>query len=141
VAGTTPKKPKLLAGGNPQIPKGYGDPSVQAYIEAMPEWKSAAGRRLDEIVERALPDVRKAVKYNSPLYGAEGRDDWFLSFHCYERYVKVAFLNGASLDPPPPVESKQKEVRYLHLHKDDELDRDQLTAWVKQASQLPGESL
>ena len=92
------KEPKLLAGGNPQIPKGYGDGPVQDYIEAMPEWKRDVGRRLDELVVRALPSVRKAVKYNSPLYGAEGREDWFLSYHCFDRYVKVAFFNGASLD-------------------------------------------
>ena len=137
----TSAEPVLLAGGNPQIAKAYGDAPVQAYIAAMPEWKSEVGRRLDAVIERTVPDLRKAVKYNSPLYGAEGREDWFLSFHCFTKYVKVAFFRGASLRPVPPGESKQKEVRYLDIHEDDELDEAQLADWVKQASELPGERM
>lgn len=134
------KKPKLLAGGNPQIPKGNGDAPVQAYIAAMPGWKQDVGRHLDELVERAVPDVRKAVKYNSPLYGVE-EGTWFLSYHCYARYVKVAFFRGGSLDPPPPESSKTEHARYLHVHEDEELDEAQLSDWVKQAARLPGEKL
>jgi hypothetical protein len=133
-------QPKLLSGGNPQIPKGYGDGPVQDYIAAMPGWKSDVGRRLDEVVERTIPEVNKAVKYNSPLYGVEGRD-WFLSFHCFTKYVKVAFFNGASLRPLPPGESKQERTRYLDIYEDDEIDEAQLSDWVKQASDLPGERL
>jgi hypothetical protein len=134
------KAPKLLSGGNPQIPKGYGDAPVQAYIEAMPGWKSEVGRRIDDIIERAVPGVHKAVKYNSPLYGVDD-EAWFLSYHCFDRYVKVAFHNGTSLDPPPPGESKQERVRYLDVHEDDEIDERQFSDWVKQASRLPGERL
>ena len=135
----------LLAGGNPQIAKGEGDAPVQAYIAAMPGWKHAVGRRLDALVERAVPGVHKAVKWNSPFYGIEG-EGWFLSFHCYTRYIKVAFFRGASLHPMPPVESKQEDVRYLHIHADDIVDdrvcdEDQFMAWVKQASRLPGERM
>ena len=134
-------KPILLSGGNPQIPKGYGDTPVQAYIAAMPGWKSALGRRLDAIIERTVPKVRKAVKWNSPFYGAadEGRG-WFLSLHVYTRYVQVTFLNGVSLHPLPPKASKHKKVRYLDIHEDD-FDEKQFTAWVKQASKLPGERM
>ena len=134
-------KPVLLAGGNPQIAKGYGDAPVQAYIEALPGWKREVGRRLDALIVRAIPDVRKAVKYNSPLYGVEGGEGWFLSFHCYTNYVKVAFFRGASLRPVPPGESKQKDVRYLDIREDDELDEAQLAEWVTQAGKLPGEDL
>jgi hypothetical protein len=134
-------KPALLAGGNPQIAKADGDAPVQAYIAAMPGWKRDVGRRLDAVIARALPGVRKAVKYNSPLYGAEGGEGWFLSFHCYTNYVKVAFFRGASLRPVPPGESKQEEVRYLDLHEDDRLDEPQFADWVKQAGKLPGERL
>ena len=138
-------KVALLAGGNPQIAKGEGDAPVQAYIAAMPGWKHAVGRRLDALVERAVPGVHKAVKWNSPFYGIEG-EGWFLSFHCYTRYIKVAFFRGASLHPMPPVESKQEDVRYLHIHADDIVDdrmcdEDQFMAWVKQASRLPGERM
>ena len=133
--------PKLLAGGNPQIPKGDGDEPVRAYIDAMPGWKSDVGRRIDELVVGAVPGVRKAVKYNSPLYGAEDDEGWFLSYHCFDRYVKVAFHRGASLRPPPPGESKKKDVRYLDVHSDDEIDEAQFADWVKQASRLPGEKL
>ena len=135
------EKPVLLAGGNPQIAKGEGDAPVQAYIAAMPGWKSHVGRRLDELIVRTVPGVRKAVKWNSPFYGAEGQEGWFLNLHCYTRYVKVAFFRGTSLSPVPPGESKHKEVRYLDIHEGDELDEVQLTDWVRQASQMPGEVL
>ena len=133
-------KPKLLSGGNPQIAKAYGDAPVQAYIAAMPGWKGDVGRRLDEIIVRTVPNVYKAVKWNSPFYGIEGQG-WFLGIHCFTKYVKVAFFRGTSLRPVPPGESKQKEVRYLDIHEDDQLDEAQLAAWVKQASQLPGERM
>jgi hypothetical protein len=129
--------PTLLAGGNPQISKADGDAPVQAYIAAMPGWKLEVGRRLDALIVRAVPGVRKAVKWNSPFYGIEGRG-WFLSFHCFTKYVKVTFFRGMSLRPPPPGESKQKEVRYLDVHENEQLDEAQLARWVKQASQLPG---
>ena len=132
-------KPKLLAGGNPQIAKGYGDAPVQAYIAAMPGWKRDVGRRLDALIARTVPNVCKAVKWNSPFYGIEG-NGWFLSFHCYTSYIKVAFFRGASLRPRPPGESKQKEVRYLDV-RDEELDEAQFVDWVKQASRLPGERM
>jgi hypothetical protein len=132
--------PKLLSGGNPQIAKGYGDAPVQAYIAAMPGWKSDVGRRLDEIIERTVPNVHKAVKWNSPLYGIEG-DGWFLGIHVFTKYVKVAFFRGAYLRPVPPGESKQKEVRYLDIHEEDGLDEAQFASWVKQASALPGERM
>ena len=133
-------KPTLLSGGNPQIAKGYGDAPVQAYIAAMPGWKRDVGRRLDALIVRTIPDVYKAVKWNTPLYGIEG-EGWFLSYHCFTKYVKVAFFRGTSLRPVPPGESKQKEVRYLDIHEDDPLDEAQFAAWVKQASQLPGERM
>jgi len=133
-------KPTLLTGGNPQIAKGYGDGPVQAYIAAMPGWKSDVGRRLDELIMRTVPGVHKAVKWNSPLYGIEGQG-WFLGIHVFTKYVKVAFVRGTSLRPVPPGESKQKEVRYLDIREDDELDEAQLAAWVTQASQLPGERM
>lgn len=127
----------LLSGGNPQIPKGDGDAPVQAYIAAMPGWKSEAGRRLDELITRVVPDVRKAVKWNSPFYGIDGLG-WFISFHCFTRYVKVTFFNGARLDPLPPVGSKDPKTRYLHIHEDEAVDEKQLVSWIKQASGLPG---
>jgi hypothetical protein len=133
-------KPALLAGGNPQIAKADGDGPVQAYIAAMPGWKRDVVRRLDALIVGAVPGVRKAVKWNSPFYGVEGQG-WFLSFHCFTKYVKVAFFRGASLRPVPPGKSKQKEVRYLDIHEDDALDEAQFAAWVKQASQLPGERM
>jgi len=132
--------PTLLAGGNPQIAKGDGDGPVQAYIAAMPEWKRDVGRRLDAIIVSAVPGVLKAVKWNSPFYCVEGQG-WFLNFHCFTRYVKVAFFRGTSLRPQPPGGSRHKEVRYLDIHEDDQLDEAQLAAWVKQASQLPGERM
>jgi hypothetical protein len=130
-------KPKLLSGGNPQIPKGNGDAPVQAYIAAMPGWKRAAGHRLDALIVRTVPGVRKAVKWNSPFYGIEGQG-WFLSLHCFTRYIKVAFFRGAALRPLPPGASKHKDVRYLDIHEDDEVDEAQLSAWIRQAAALPG---
>jgi hypothetical protein len=130
-------KAKLLSGGNPQIAKAEGDAPVQAYIEAMPGWKRNVGRRLDAVVARAVPAARKAVKWNSPFYGMEGRG-WFLSFHTFAKYVKVTFFRGASLRPLPPGESKHEDVRYLDIRDNDEIDEVQFADWVKQASRLPG---
>jgi hypothetical protein len=133
------RKPALLAGGNPQIAKASGDAPVQAYIAAMPGWKRDVGRRIDTLVGRVVPGVRKAVKWNSPFYGA--RDEgWFLNFHCFAKYIKVAFFRGTSLRPVPPGESRHQEVRYLHIHEDD-FDEAQFAAWVTQASLLPGERM
>lgn len=133
----TTRPVKLLTGGNPQIAKADGDAPVQAYIAAMPGWKRDAGARLDAIIERALPGVRKAVKWNSPFYGVEGKG-WFLGVHCCTKYIKVAFFQGASLKPPPPVGSKDPHARYFHIYEGEELDEAQITRWVKQASRLPG---
>jgi hypothetical protein len=130
-------KPKLLAGGNPRIAKADGDAPVQSYIAAMPGWKRDVGRRLDALIVRNAPNVRKAVKWNSPFYGIEGQG-WFLSFHTYTHYVKVAFFRGASLRPLPPVASKSKDVRYLDIRELDKLDEAQVATWVKQAAALPG---
>jgi hypothetical protein len=132
------KPVKLLSGGNPQIAKGDGDAPVQAYLAAMPGWKRDLGQRLDAIIVRAVPNVRKAVKWNSPFYGIEGQG-WFLSFHCFTKYIKVTFFRGASLRPLPPGESKQQDVRYLDIHENDPLNEAQLAAWIKQAAALPGE--
>jgi hypothetical protein len=134
------EQPKLLSGGNPQIPLGYGDEPVQAYIATMPGWKQEMGGRIDALIVRAVPEVRKAVKWNTPFYGVE-ENHWFLAYHCFAKYIKVTFFRGASMDPIPPVASKQPEVRYFHIHEDEELDETQFTAWVEQASQLPGERL
>ena len=131
------KKVVLLSGGNPQIAKADGDAPVKAYIAAMPGWKRDAGKRLDSLIERTVPNVQKAVKWNSPFYGIEGQG-WFLSFHVFTKYVKVAFFRGASLRPIPPVTSKDKNTRYLHIHEDDQLDEAQIATWVKQAAALPG---
>jgi hypothetical protein len=140
-AGTEPNgastAPILLAGGNPQIAKADGDAAVRAYIAAMPGWKRDIGLRLDALIVAAAPDVRKAVRWNSPFYGIEG-NGWFLNFHCFTKYVKVAFFSGASLHPPPPGTSKSKDVRYLDIHEDDQLDEDLLARWIRQASELPG---
>ncbi len=133
-------KPALLAGGNPQIAKAEGDAPVQAYIAAMPGWKSDLGRRLDELITRTVPGVLKAVKWNSPLYGIDGQG-WFLGIHCFTKYVKVAFFRGTSLHPPPPKPSKSGDTRYLDIRENDQLDEAQLAAWIKQASRLPGERL
>ena len=129
--------PKLLSGGNPQIPKGDGDAPVQAFIEAMPGWKHDVGRRLDDLIVDVVPNVKKAVRWNSPFYGTD-ENDWFLSFHCFTKYVKVTFLNGTSLDPPPPESSKDAGTRYLHVHDDGELDEAQFRDWVRQAAAKPG---
>ena len=137
MSGKAPRKPKLLSGGNPQIAKADGDEPVQAYIAAMPGWKSDAGRELDAIITRALPSVKKAVRWNSPFYGIES-EGWFLGLHCLTKYIKVAFFQGASLDPIPPVASKDKNARYFHIYEGDALDEAQIRKWVKQASKLPG---
>jgi hypothetical protein len=130
-------QPVLLAGGNPQIAKADGDAPVQAYIVAMPGWKRSVGQHLDALIVRTVPAVSKAVKWNSPFYGVEGKG-WFLSFHCFTKYVKVTFFRGASLRPLPPGESKHEDVRYLDIHEDEQFDEEQFAAWVKQASRLPG---
>ena len=127
---------KLLSGGNPQIPKGDGDAPVQAYIAACPEWKQGVARRLDALITRTVPGVQKAVRWNSPFYGAG--QGWFLSFHCFTKYIKVSFFHGVSLRPVPPVESKDANVRYVHLHEGEALDEKLLTSWIKQASRAPG---
>jgi len=130
-------KPTLLAGGNPQVAKADGDAPVQAYIAAMPGWKRDVGRGLDALIVRNVPDVRKAVRWNSPFYGIEGQG-WFLNFHCFTKYVKVAFFRGTSLRPVPPGASKQNEVRYLDIREDDPLDEARLRTWIRQAAALPG---
>ena len=130
-------RPALLAGGNPRIAKADGDAPVQAYVAAIPGRKRNVGRRLDALIVRAVPSVRKAVRWNSPFYGIEGQG-WFLNFHCFTNYIKVAFFRGTSLRPVPPGNSKHKDVRYLDIHEDDQLDEAQFAAWVKQASRLPG---
>ena len=127
----------FLSGGNPQIAKADGDAPVQAYIAAMPGWKRAIGKRLDALIVRNVPNVRKAVKWNSPLYGIQGQG-WFLSFHVFTHYVKVTFFRGTSLRPVPPGPSKDKDTRYLDIHDGDELDEAQMATWVKQAAALPG---
>ncbi len=132
-------KPKLLSGGIPQVAKADGDEAVRAYVAAMPGWKRDVGRRLDALVVQAVPGVRKAVRWSTPFYGVEGRG-WFLAFHCITKYVKVAFFKGASLRPVPPVESKQKHVRYVHVHEGDVIDEALFTGWIRQAAELPGEN-
>lgn len=127
---------RLLAGGNPQIPKGDGDDPVQAYIAAMPGWKSDVGRRLDDLIVRTVPGVRKAVRWNSPFYGLEGAG-WFLSYHVFTRYVKVTFFRGASLEPLPPGSGKDRNARWLDVH-EGELDEERMAVWVSQAAELPG---
>jgi hypothetical protein len=136
-ASTDAAKPTLLRSSNPQIAKADGDAPVEAYITAMPGWKSDVGRRLDALIVRTVPGVRKAVKWNSALYGVEGQG-WFLGLHCFTRYVKVAFFRGRSLFPVPPGESKDKDTRYLNIHEDDRLDEDLVANWIRQASELPG---
>jgi hypothetical protein len=130
-------KPTLLAGGNPQIAKADGDGPVQAYIAAMPGWKRDVARRLDALIVRTSPGVRKAVKWNSPFYGVEGQG-WFLSFHTFTNYVKVTFFRGTSLRPVPPGESKHKEVRYVDIRENDQVDEAQMATWIRQAAALPG---
>ena len=133
--------PKLLSGGNPQIPKGEGDGPVQAYIAAMPGWKRRVGEHLDRLISESVPEVRKAVKWNQPFYGSPEDDGWFLSFRCYTSYVQVQFLKGTSLDPLPPKASKPQEVRYLDIGEDDDLDDERLGSWIRQAATLPGERM
>ncbi len=130
-------KPKLLSGGNPQIAKADGDEPVQAFITAMPGWKHDVGRRLDDLIVAALPDVQKAVRWNTPFYGTQ-KHGWFLGFHCLTKYIKVAFLNGTSLKPMPPVESKNEGTRYFHIYENEAIDEKQLTKWIKQAAKKPG---
>jgi hypothetical protein len=134
---TTKKTVVLLSGDNPQIRKGDGDGPVQAYIAALPGWKRDVGAHLDALVMQAVPNVSKAVKWNSPFYGIEGQG-WFLSLHAFKRYIKLAFFRGTSLQPLPPGDSKSPETRYLDIHEGDSLDEALLTGWIKQASQLPG---
>lgn len=135
-------EPVLLSGGNPQIPKGDGDGPVQAYIGAMPGWKADLGRRLDALITRTVPGVRKAVRWNQPLYGAgDEPDHWFVSFRCFTKYVKVTFLRGVDLDPVPPGAGKQPEARWLDLHEGDDVDEARLVAWIDQAARLPGVKL
>jgi hypothetical protein len=131
------KKPRLLSGGNPQIAKADGDAPVQAFIRAMPGWKRDAGRRLDALIVRTVPNVRKAVKWNSPFYGVEGRG-WFLAFHCFTKYIKVTFFRGRSLRPLPPVESRDPNARYVHIYEDEQLDEAQLATWIRQAAARSG---
>ena len=130
-------KPNLLSGGNPQISKGDGDRPVQAYIAAMPGWKRDAGHRLDALIVRTVPGVRKAVRWNSPFYGVEGQG-WFLAFHVFTKYIKATFFRGTALRPLPPVESKDPNARYVHIHETERLDEAQLASWISQAAALPG---
>lgn len=134
------KKPVLLSGGNPQVAKGDGDAPVQEYINAMPGWKGEIGRQLDDLIVQSVPGVKKAVRWNSPFYGVEGRG-WFVSYHCFDRYIKVTFFAGSNLNPIPPVASKQPNVRYVHLAEDEMFDSEQLRSWLKQAAALDGEFL
>jgi hypothetical protein len=138
--GSSRSEPRLLSGGNPQIPKGEGDGPVQDYIAAMPGWKRDVGRYLDDLIGRTVPDVHKAVKWNQPFYGVEG-GGWFLAFRCYTRYIQLSFFRGTSLDPVPPKGSKHPEVRYLDIHEGDDLDERRLASWIEQASALPGERM
>ncbi len=135
--------PVLLSGGNPQIAKGYGDAPVEAYIAAVPDWKREIVRRLDTLVTRTVPGVRKAVKWNSPLYGTPGEAEntWFMSLHCFTNYVKVAFFRGTALMPLPPGASKQANVRYLDIREGDPFDEARVASWIRQASVLPGEKM
>lgn len=136
-AKSMPVKVTLLSGGNPQIAKGEGEAPIQAYIAAMPGWKSIVGQQLDQLISETVPHVRKAVKWNSPFYGVEGKG-WFLSMHCYAKYIKLGFFNGISLNPLPPGESKHKAVRYLDIYENEPLDMKLLKKWIKQAASLPG---
>jgi hypothetical protein len=137
---STSETPVLLSGGNPQIAKGDGDEPVQAYIAAMPDWKREIGEQLDALITKVVPGVRKAVRWNSPFYGIEGQG-WFLSFHCFTKYVKVTFLNGASLTPPPPIASKHPAVRYAHLAEGEPLDEARFRRWIERAASIPGDPL
>ena len=136
--GASEAKPaKLLSGGNPQIAKADGDAPVQAYIAAMPGWKSNLGKRLDALIVRNVPNVRKAVKWNSPFYGIDGQG-WFLNIHCFTKYVKVTFFKGASLRPVPPGVGKDKDARWIDIYEGHEFDEAQMATWVKQAAAVPG---
>ncbi len=137
---TPPAEVKLLSGGNPQIPKGDGNEPVRLYIEHMPEWKRELGERIDQLIADVVPDVYRKVRWNQPFYGVDP-DTVFASFRCFTKKVQIAFHNGASLDPPPPKASKHPDVRYLDIHEADEIDEPQLTSWIRQGSQLPGEKL
>lgn len=139
-SGSTDSQPELLTGGNPRIPKADGDTPVQDYIAAMPGWKSSIGHQLDRLIVESVPEVLKAVRWNTPFYGIDGQG-WFVAFDCTTRYVKVAFFAGTSLDPVPPVASKQETVRYFHIHEDDELNEEEFRSWIRQAAALPGERL
>ena len=130
-------RPRLLAGGNPQIPKGDGDAPVQAYVEAMPGWKAEVGRRLDRLIEQAVPEVVKAVRWNQPMYGVEGRG-FFVSFRCFTTYIKLTFFAGAQLDQVPPVDFKDPNEKAFHIHQGEDLDETQLRSWFEQAAALPG---
>jgi hypothetical protein len=130
----------LLSGGNPQIAKGHGDEPVQAWIAAAPGWKSAVARRIDELVTRTVPDVQKAVKWNSPLYGMDGKT-WFLGLHVFAKYIKLAFFRGAHLSPLPPEGSKTPLARYFHIRESEEIDEAQLIDWIRQASRIEGEKM
>jgi hypothetical protein len=132
--------PQPLSGGNPQIAKADGDAPVQAYIAAMPGWKRDMGQQLDALIMRELPHVKKAVHWNTPFYGIEGQG-WFLAFHCFAKYIKVAFLRGRALQPMPPIESKDPNARYLHIFEGDALDEKQIRAWLKQAAKMQGDPL
>ena len=136
VAKQAAAKPVLLSGGNPQIAKADGDAPVQGYIAAMPEWKSDVGRRLDDLIVRTVPNVRKAVRWNSPWYGIEGQG-WFVSYHVFTRYIKVTFLNGTSLRPVPPGAGKDKDSHWVDIY-EGELDEEQMATWIRQAAALPG---
>ena len=133
--------PALLSGGNPQIAKGEGDAPVQAYIAAMPDWKRPIGAQLDALIEQAVPGVHKAVKWNSPMYAVAPGEGWFLSFHCFTRYIKVAFFRGTTLTPVPPESSRSADTRYLHIAEDAPLDEAQFLDWVRQSAALPGEQM
>lgn len=137
---TSGSGPKLLSGGNPQIPKGEGDGPVQDYIAAMPGWKRRVGEQLDELIVSVVPDAHKAVKWNTPFYGIEG-EGWFVAFHCFNKYIKVTFFSGTSLDPVPPEGSKVPGTRYFHIYENDDLEDSPFASWVEQASKLPGEKL
>ncbi len=129
--------PVLLSGGNPQIPKGDGPEPVNAYLDAMPGWKQGVGRELDALIERVVPEVRRAVRWNSPFYGVEGRG-WFASYHCFDRYIKVTFLKGSQLDPEPPESSKDPDARYAHIYKGAEIDVSAFEGWMRQAAAIDG---